>query len=108
MESDKRRSQMGSVQIGDAPTTGLDLAEQISQTTSTFIQSSNRRDLLDIIDSLRSNGASHYVDLPQVIVCGSQSSGKSFTLKSISGMAFPTTEGLCTRFATELILRRGN
>ena len=47
------------------------------------------------------------VDLPQIIVCGSQSSGKSSTLESLSGIAFPTAEGLCTRFATELILRRG-
>jgi hypothetical protein len=40
-------------------------------------------------------------------VCGSQSSGKSSTLEALSGIAFPTAEGLCTRFATELILRRG-
>ncbi|KAK7956236.1 dynamin family protein [Apiospora aurea] len=85
-----------------------DLAEQISQKTSGFIQSSNHRDLLDIVDSLRSHGVSHYVDLPQIIVCGSQSSGKSSTLEAISGIAFPTSEGLCTRFATELILRRGD
>lgn len=85
-----------------------DLAEQISQKTSGFIQSSNHRDLLDIVDSLRSHGVSHYVDLPQIIVCGSQSSGKSSTLEAISGIAFPTSEGLCTRFATELVLRRGD
>ncbi|KAI1770015.1 P-loop containing nucleoside triphosphate hydrolase protein [Hypoxylon cercidicola] len=66
------------------------------------------KSLLDIVDSLRSHGVSHYVDLPQIIVCGSQSSGKSSTLESISGIAFPTAEGLCTRFATELILRRGD
>ncbi|OTA68113.1 hypothetical protein K449DRAFT_364709 [Hypoxylon sp. EC38] len=83
------------------------LAEDISQKTSGFIQSNNHRDLLDIVDSLRSHGVSHYVDLPQIIVCGSQSSGKSSTLESLSGIAFPTAEGLCTRFATELILRRG-
>lgn len=41
-------------------------------------------------------------------MCGSQSSGKSSTLESISGIAFPTAEGLCTRFATELILRRSD
>ncbi|KAI1075851.1 P-loop containing nucleoside triphosphate hydrolase protein [Whalleya microplaca] len=88
-------------------TMAINLAEQISQKTSGFIQSSNHRDLLDIVDSLRSHGVSHYVDLPQIIVCGSQSSGKSSTLESLSGIAFPTAEGLCTRFATELILRRG-
>ncbi|KAK9413439.1 putative GED domain-containing protein [Seiridium unicorne] len=84
------------------------LAGQISEKTSGFIQSSNHRDLLDIVDSLRSHGVSHYVDLPQIIVCGSQSSGKSSTLEAISSIPFPTAEGLCTRFATELILRRGD
>ncbi|KAI1206794.1 P-loop containing nucleoside triphosphate hydrolase protein [Annulohypoxylon truncatum] len=84
------------------------LAEDISQKTSGFIQSSNHRDLLDIVDSLRSHGVSHYIDLPQIIVCGSQSSGKSSTLEALSGISFPTAEGLCTRFATELVLRRGD
>jgi len=32
--------------------------------------------LLDAIDTLRSEGISHYVSLPQLIVCGDQSSGK--------------------------------
>ncbi|CZS98730.1 related to Mx2 protein (GTPase protein) [Rhynchosporium agropyri] len=82
------------------------LAEQISEKTSGFIHSRKHRDLLDIVDALRSNVVSHYVNLPQVIVCGSQSSGKSSTLESFSGIAFPTAEGLCTRFATEVILRR--
>lgn len=76
--------------------------------TASFIQSENHRDLLDIVDKLRSRGVSHYVDLPQIIVCGSQSSGKSATLEALSGISFPTAEGLCTRFATELILRRGD
>jgi hypothetical protein len=76
--------------------------------TTSFIQSENHRDLLDIVDKLRSRGVSHYVDLPQIIVCGSQSSGKSATLESLSGIPFPTAEGLCTRFATELVLRRGD
>lgn len=67
----------------------------------------DHRDLLDIIDSLRSQGVSHYVDLPEIIVCGDQSAGKSSVLEAISGMPFPTKDGLCTRFATELVLRRG-
>ncbi|KAI1484675.1 P-loop containing nucleoside triphosphate hydrolase protein [Biscogniauxia mediterranea] len=100
---------MARKQAGDesSATMAAKFAEQISQKASGFIQSSNHRDLLDIVDSLRSHGVSHYVDLPQIIVCGSQSSGKSSTLESLSGIAFPTAEGLCTRFATELVLRRG-
>ncbi|KUI69921.1 Interferon-induced GTP-binding protein Mx1 [Cytospora mali] len=93
---------------GDTSKKGSDPAHQLFPKTANFIQSENHRDLLDIVDKLRSRGVSHYVDLPQIIVCGSQSSGKSSTLESLSGISFPTSEGLCTRFATELILRRGD
>ena len=89
-------------------TVSTDLVEQIAQKTLGLIQSSNHWDLLDIVDSLRSHGVSHYVDLPQIVVCGSQSCGKSSTLVSLSGIEFPTSEGLCTRFATELVLRRSD
>ena len=70
------------------------------------LQSKDSSDILDIIDALRSQGISQYVDLPQIIVCGDQSSGKRSVLEAMSGMAFPTKDALCTRFATELILRR--
>ncbi|KAL3422985.1 dynamin family protein [Phlyctema vagabunda] len=68
--------------------------------------SKDRLDLLDSIDSLRSQGISHYVSLPQIIVCGDQSSGKSSVLEAISGVSFPTKSNLCTRFPTELVLRK--
>lgn len=94
--------------MGETFDTANDLAYQLSKKTAGFIRSNNHRDLLDIVDKLRSRGVSHYVDLPQIIVCGSQSSGKSSTLESLSGISFPAAEGLCTRFATELILRRSD
>ncbi|KAL3476025.1 dynamin family protein [Aspergillus californicus] len=63
-------------------------------------------ELLNSIDSLRSQGISHYVSLPQIIVCGDQSSGKSSVLEAISGVSFPVRSSLCTRFPTELVLRK--
>ncbi|KPA35742.1 hypothetical protein FLAG1_11539, partial [Fusarium langsethiae] len=74
----------------------------------TNIAVGDHRDLLDIIDNLRLQGVSHYVALPEIIVCGDQSAGKSSVLEAISGMPFPIKDGLCTRFATELVLRRGD
>jgi hypothetical protein len=70
------------------------------------LQSKDHEELLNIIDKLRSQGISRYIDLPQLIVCGDQSSGKSSVLEAVSGLRFPTKDNLCTRFATELILRR--
>lgn len=71
-----------------------------------LLQSTDQLQLLDEIDKLRSHGISHYVSLPQLIVCGDQSSGKSSVLEAISGISFPTKDNLCTQFATEVILRK--
>ncbi|KAJ4289908.1 hypothetical protein N0V88_006703 [Collariella sp. IMI 366227] len=62
--------------------------------------------LLDTIDSLREIQVSDIVNLPQIIVVGDQSSGKSSVLEAISGVQFPVDDDVCTCFATELILRR--
>ena len=62
--------------------------------------------LLDSIDQLRLQGINNYISLPQIIVCGDQSSGKSSVLEAISGVPFPVKSNLCTRFPTELVLRR--
>src|SRR5437667_12609748 len=70
------------------------------------LQSNDELELLNAIDNLRSKGLSRYVSLPQLIVCGDQSSGKSSVLEAISGIPFPVKSNLCTRFPTELILRK--
>ncbi|OAL18229.1 hypothetical protein AYO22_10807 [Fonsecaea multimorphosa] len=71
-------------------------------------QSKDHEEILNVIDQLRSEGISQYVSLPQLIVCGDQSSGKSSVLEAISGLSFPAKDNVCTRFATELILRRSS
>lgn len=40
--------------------------------------------------------------------CGDQSSGKSSCLEAISGVPFPRKDTLCTRFATEVVLRKNS
>lgn len=37
---------------------------------------------------------------------GDQSSGKSSLLEGLTGLAFPIASDLCTRFATQIVLRR--
>ena len=70
------------------------------------LNSADSNSLLDIIDALRELGVNNFVDLPQIIVVGDQSSGKSSVLEAISRVKFPVNGDVCTRFATELILRR--
>tara|TARA_R110002060_G_scaffold53309_6_gene63924 strand:- start:723 stop:1028 length:306 start_codon:yes stop_codon:yes gene_type:complete len=72
------------------------------------LRSAEQIQLLDLVDSLRAEGLSEFTALPQLIVCGDQSSGKSSLLEAISGVPFPRKDNLCTRFATEVILRRAS
>ncbi|OJJ43880.1 hypothetical protein ASPZODRAFT_73608 [Penicilliopsis zonata CBS 506.65] len=67
---------------------------------------SQQSELLDVIDELRTIGLGRILELPQLIVCGNQSSGKSSVLEAISRVRFPAKSNVCTRFATEVILRR--
>lgn len=60
---------------------------------------------LEQIARLRANGVGDHVGLPQIVVCGDQSAGKSSVLEGITGIPFPRQDGLCTKFATEIILQ---
>ncbi|KAL7934311.1 P-loop containing nucleoside triphosphate hydrolase protein [Trichoderma chlorosporum] len=62
--------------------------------------------LLDKVDKLRELGISHLVPLPQMVVVGDQSAGKSSVLESLTGFQFPRSATLCTRHATEIVCRR--
>ncbi|KAI0474724.1 dynamin GTPase [Xylaria cf. heliscus] len=65
-------------------------------------------DLLEKIDGLFACNAGHYVNLPQLVVVGHQSSGKSSVLQGLTNLPFPRDSGLCTRFATQITFRRSN
>lgn len=69
------------------------------------LQSTKATHRLDQINRVRANGIGDHISLPQLVVCGDQSSGKSSVLQGITGIPFPRQDGLCTRFATEIILR---
>jgi hypothetical protein len=44
--------------------------------------------------------------LPYIIGCGNQSFAQNFAVKAIFGVDSLTKDGICTRFATETVLRR--
>jgi len=69
-------------------------------------QLGDERGLLDQIDKLRRSGIEQFVKLPQIVVVGDQSAGKSSVLEALTGIAFPRSGSRCTRFATEIIIRR--
>ena len=73
--------------------------------------------ILDIVDAVRvdlkSLGNQRFYettlsDLPQFIVVGAQSAGKSSVLRRISGVKLPESAKLCTRVSTILRIRRGD
>lgn len=70
------------------------------------LQSTKQVALIDAVDKLRHRGIDRHFSLPQLIVCGDQSSGKSSVLEGLTSLNFPTKDGLCTTFATEVVLRK--
>lgn len=58
----------------------------------------------DVMERLSTFGVGKIVDFPQIIVVGEQSAGKSAVLSALSTVGFPSHDGGCTRFATELVL----
>jgi GTPase SAR1 family protein len=59
---------------------------------------------LEQIAALRARGIGNHIHLPQLVVSGDQSAGKSSVLEGLTGLPFPRQDGLCTRFATEILL----
>ncbi|CAG8066834.1 unnamed protein product [Penicillium salamii] len=62
--------------------------------------------LLQKIDKLFECNVGEHVDLPQLVVFGDQSSGKSSVLEGLTKVNFPRDSGLCTWFATKITFRR--
>ncbi|KAI0628425.1 P-loop containing nucleoside triphosphate hydrolase protein [Trametes polyzona] len=61
----------------------------------------SRRRMLDVVNALHLTGVQVDIDLPVIAVTGSQSSGKSSLIESISGVKLPRASGTCTRSPTE-------
>ncbi|GKZ37936.1 hypothetical protein AbraIFM66950_009799 [Aspergillus brasiliensis] len=62
----------------------------------------NSSELLKKVDKLREKNIGKHVPLPQLLVVGDQSSGKSSLLASLTKIPFPRDLELCTRYATQI------
>ncbi|KAI1133587.1 P-loop containing nucleoside triphosphate hydrolase protein [Nemania abortiva] len=65
--------------------------------------------ILSKVDKLREligSTVGSRISLPQLVVVGDQSSGKSSVLENLTGFAFPRAAELCTRYATQITCRR--
>lgn len=71
------------------------------------LQTDEQRRVLDTVAQVRKCGLESILSLPQLVVCGDQSAGKSSVLEALTEIPFPRNDNLCTRFATEILLRRG-
>ncbi|KAJ2993562.1 hypothetical protein NUW58_g1803 [Xylaria curta] len=94
----------------DSPTS-LQTPHQMDEFCNTSsleeLQTDEQRLVLDTIAQVRKCGLESILSLPQLVVCGDQSAGKSSTLEALTEIPFPRNDNLCTRFATEISLRRG-
>ncbi|KAG8958380.1 hypothetical protein FRC03_009191 [Tulasnella sp. 419] len=64
-----------------------------------------RAELLEVLSSLHATGVQKELDLPQIVVVGSQSVGKSSLIESMSGITLPRDSGTCTRCPMECRLQ---
>ncbi|KAF5569463.1 interferon-induced GTP-binding Mx [Fusarium phyllophilum] len=70
------------------------------------LNTTESRTIHDICDKLSVCGINSKVKVPQIVVIGEESSGKSSVLQAISHLRFPTGENGCTRFATQVVFRQ--
>ena len=64
------------------------------------LQSKKSLQHLEQTSSLRARGISKNIDLPQLVVCGDQSAGKSSVLEGLTNIPFPRADGVCIKAST--------
>ncbi|TGJ81621.1 hypothetical protein E0Z10_g7157 [Xylaria hypoxylon] len=85
------------------PNTEEDVGNTISENP---FDNESSRILFDAVDQLQHCGASRHVEIPQLVIVGGQSTGKSSLLQSLTDIPFPVGTGCCTRFATRIVSKR--
>ncbi|TVY73303.1 Interferon-induced GTP-binding protein MxA [Lachnellula suecica] len=96
----------GSLTLIETPT---ESSKGLNLTTSlTNLESKDQRAVLDLVADLKKLGLSGEIDLPQMVVCGQQSAGKSSLLEALTDLSFPRDDDVCTRYATVIHIRRSD
>lgn len=75
--------------------------ENESNFNPSIMQTKEERELLEMIDEVKIQDRSNELNVPELVVCGSQSSGKSSVLEALTTIPFPRGVGTCTLFVTE-------
>ncbi|KAF9162363.1 hypothetical protein DFQ26_003605 [Actinomortierella ambigua] len=71
-----------------------------------MFEQSDYQALVDKINAVRRLGLNHVLSVPQIAIVGDQSTGKSSVLEAVTKLSFPRDKNMCTRFATQVTLRR--
>lgn len=73
--------------------------------TFTFPPDETKTKILTVLEKIRQCNVNQDIDIPELVMCDKQSSGKSSVLEAITGLEFPKGDGgPCTRFVTEYVL----
>ncbi|KAL2201895.1 P-loop containing nucleoside triphosphate hydrolase protein [Sarocladium strictum] len=71
----------------------------------TMFETEHSKILFEAIDQMHSLGAGQ-LDIPQLVIVGSQSCGKSSLLRTLTDIPFPVASGRCTRFPIRIVSKR--
>ncbi|KAM7220430.1 P-loop containing nucleoside triphosphate hydrolase protein [Rhypophila decipiens] len=61
---------------------------------------------IDALAEIQSRGISHVANLPELVLVGDQSSGKSSLMSAIAGLSLPRSSGTCTRCPLHIRISR--
>ncbi|KAG9033665.1 hypothetical protein FRB95_014553 [Tulasnella sp. JGI-2019a] len=85
---------------------GSRIGQDAANTLGGYVKT--RQELLQTLSNLHETGVQNELDLPQIVVIGSQSVGKSSLIESIAGIKLPRDIGTCTRCSTTCHVKRAS
>jgi len=66
------------------------------------------KDINDALGELQARGIQHVANLPELVLVGDQSSGKSSLMSAIAGLTLPRSTGTCTRCPIHIRVSRAD